>query len=64
MTRTAVAVLLVALLVALLHVRRCRFCTDLCAHDEWPIDDDWYPCDPRLDELQAWASYYERELCE
>ena len=44
----------VALVALFLH--RCRRAPCLTAH-EWPA-----PCDPRTDELQAWASLYERSV--
>jgi len=57
--------LLVTIASIALLVLRCRRCPDLTAH-YWPCDYDRFalggcqPCDPRLDELQEWATYYER----
>lgn len=63
-TRTLVATTTFALL-ALLLLHKCRRSPALCAHDPGSEYDRYVlwgcqPCDPRIDELQAWASLYER----
>lgn len=55
------------LAIVVMVVQRCRRCPDLSAHFPVPcnmcIERCPDKCDPRTDELQAWASYYEREDC-
>jgi len=69
-TRIALAAAALAAVASILLVcERLRRCRDLSAHDRWvisdrspfvPHSDDDYDlfrvCDPRCDELQAWAT--------
>jgi len=52
MTRLAIAIFITAAIVTL--ISKCRRCPDLGAHAARCPDK----CDPRLDELQAWADAY------
>ena len=51
MTRLVLILAILAILIA----TRCRRCPDLGAHAAARCPDK---CDPRLDELQAWADAY------
>jgi hypothetical protein len=46
--------ILILAIIAILIATRCRRCPDLGAHATRCPDK----CDPRLDELQAWADAY------
>ena len=59
MTRIALAAAALAAVASILLVcERLRRCRDLSAHDPGSEYDRYalWPCDPRCDELQAWAT--------